>query len=607
MHDGASVYIARETKDVKDLEERHTFDMEMAQRVEAWAAEALDQGSNTPSQNSMWEYQVFLVYHSMLPSGSGEQILERAQKAVEFDVNNPEARLAVASSKSLNHEEAILQLSALKIDLEAQNIAAHKQLYAETVIKLGNRIWDLGKDYDQAVEMHKKGLSHGYAHSLYAAVLKRYLDEEKWNYIIEFFSALVETCEMWRGRVDDVIIDLEQVILSSKSIALAADKTKGWAVLEDFLELAAKFCKEYAYHELVYVCHYFLGRIMGTATDPLRRKNRIVKYEAALDAIRNTSTTEKTLPRWMLYIVITELSGFYSQDPDGNELHGEQIVSHRAKILGLIDVAERTSSSSLNMVGPIGALLTFNAKYGNEQADLVDQWMRRIMLESIELLSDEDAVNDYEAYAILVEYFQAVKDLENMQISILMVKWITHERLTEAQGTKGFTRDHETLKVDLNHQNSKEDRSREAPPKSAQTSDGQDLEVQQVASGSSKPPEQTSDPKRRLTWAPMCHSCRKDGYAEDQPGYACRVCGWTVDMTCLESIESGMEPEIPFSSTCVKHDFIYLPKWEPDHIPPAHHIPRLTPAKGADDVEVKIDGWMELSEWMDQLRASYVR
>lgn len=604
MHDEASVYIARETKDIKDLEERHTFDMEMAQRVENWAAEALDQKSNTSSQNSMWEYQAFLVYHSMLPPGSGEQILGRAQKAVEFDVNNPEARLAVASSKSLNHEEAILQLSALKAELEAQQIDSHNQLYAETVIKLGNRIWDLGKDYDQAVEMHKKGLSYGYAHSLYAVVVKRYLEKEKWNYIIEFFSALTETCEMWRRRVDDVIIDLEQLIPSSSTIALAADKTEGWNVLEGFLELAAKFCKEYKYHELVYVCHYFLGRMMGTAGDPSRNKNMILKYEAALDAIRHTSTTEKTLPRWMLYMVITELSGFYSSDPDGSELHGEQIASHRAKIMGLIDVAETTSSSSLNMVGPIGALLAFNAKYGNEQADLADQWMRRIMLESIELLSDDDAANDYEAYAILMQYFQAVDDVENMQISMLMFKWNIHEKLMEAQATEGSPSDRKALKADPT---SKEDRSHEVPPKSAEKSNGQDSDVQRVAPENSEPPEQTNDPKRQLTWYSVCNSCRKEGYAEDQPAYACRVCGWAVDMTCLANIESGMEPEIPYSSACVKHNLMYLPKWEPDQIPPAHHIPRLTPAKSADDVDVKIDGWMKLSEWMDQLRALYVR
>ncbi|KAF7550248.1 hypothetical protein G7Z17_g5864 [Cylindrodendrum hubeiense] len=437
----------------KELEDPKNFTPGTIEVIEAWATVALNKSENSRAQDSHWEVRACVFMGSMSPDIPTSQLVLRAQQAVNIDPKNFDARLIMAADKSLTHKEAVETLSKVKQELELNLGGTPSALLAKTTMALGNRMWDLGEDHDLAAHTQLECLLHGYCGiakgAKYSSILDRYTKKNDFDRVLAFLDGLNNCHQTWRPYVDEIVFDLQGCLVESQQIAEAADANQQWEVLETFYNSMIDSCVKDGFDELVFALRRFFAETLDESSNKARRENRVAIYETALEKINDNSEVKESIGTFLIYLVVDNLAAAYAEKAFALEANSETVELYISKLTGLLAFAEN-DGKSLQALTPVCCLVKHNQSNGHF-ADLTKTWTRKVMLEIIELLSDDDETNDYDAYFFLYQFLIALGDFKNSRVAVSMLKWTCHldnirkeekkrKRVETEYITKGFQR-----------------------------------------------------------------------------------------------------------------------------------------------------------------------
>ncbi|KAH6976765.1 hypothetical protein EDB80DRAFT_783826 [Ilyonectria destructans] len=154
-------YNMRKSISYGELEDGRNFTLGITEAIEAWAADALHKSENTPEKESEWEYRACIILKSACQDVPKSVATGRAKKAVELDLENYDARFAVAIDDDLDHMEAVKLLSELRDDI-LNHGNNNTVILGRTLMGLGNRLWDMDEDYELASKTHLEYIAHGH-------------------------------------------------------------------------------------------------------------------------------------------------------------------------------------------------------------------------------------------------------------------------------------------------------------------------------------------------------------------------------------------------------------------------------------------------------------
>ncbi|KAF7558157.1 hypothetical protein G7Z17_g57 [Cylindrodendrum hubeiense] len=567
MANEAAFYIELEKEAAKEIEGVKNFDLKTFKDIENWAVAALDKANNTPSQDSHWEYQASVILQRICPSVPASEATVRLHKAIELDSHNFDARLVVAADATLGNKEAIQALSALKADIENSSSGEYSQLLASTSLGLGNRLWDVGEDYELAARAHIESLSYDFLSWEYMSILRRYNESHSHENMINFFRKLNARSSIWESDPYQLYSNTCDFFDEPHIIAEAADATEGWDVVITYFNLLVEGLKSPEFSDSVADCYKLLGDCLGASSDAAKREQRTTRYEAALDGAKLHAGSNGAVSKFSLFMIIHRLTAAYLEQAFASEPGSERLQSCLTKIAGLLSIAD-TSGDILQATPPTCSLIVFHRKTG-QFADIVRKWTPKIMLEILDLLSDDDEDNDVQAFLYLLQLLIALKDIENIRIVMAMFKWEVHTKRVGMLNAVARARTSNTKH--LMHKSSSESLG-ESNAVSAEPS-----------------------------WSSMCDGCTVPMDIADADYYLCTDCVSIsgFDKNCYGLFQSGnLDRQVDCST---EHEFIHVAAWKPDQESLDGQVPILEKVEG--DSEAKQIGWMPLEEWKAKLKS----
>ncbi|KAH6975729.1 hypothetical protein EDB80DRAFT_740536 [Ilyonectria destructans] len=621
MESDAAFYIDQEKDAAKEIESVSNFDLETVKEIEDWAATALDKANNTPAQDSHWEYQASFFIRNMCSYIPASEADLRAKKAVELDPQNYYARVSLSSS--FNHAEAVEALTTLKDELEADSGEERSQLLATVSIKLGIRLWDIGEDYEAAARAHIESLTYDFVCWEYMAVLKRYADKSSHEHTINFFRQLNERHSIWESDAYMLYYYINGIFGDDHAIAEAADTTEGWGVVKTLFNLMVEGMEKAKLSKMVSQCHIRLADCLGSSSSASIRAERVAHYESALSAVKGVESTKSWESKFAFFPIVQQLSSIYLEQALASEPGSERLESYLTKIAGLLDIADR-EGDIVQATSPACSLIAFNRKTG-QFADVVSKWTHKIMLEVLDLLSDDDDENDFGAYLYLLQLLIAVRDTENVRIALLMSKWETRKKIIrqieEATQATTWSNKHLTRQLILNdgdEEEGKKDEEEKDEDEEKEEDEGEDT-VEQTKEGgeetqeaseetdeANEDAEEADEDSAVAAWSLLCDGWTPQLRVVDVAAYLCIECvsanGFHPE--CYDLLKSG---KLERQHECsMEHSFIHVPAWKPDQELPRGHVPLLQTGVLGDG-EVQQIGWMPLEEWKAKLKGLYVR
>ncbi|KAL6412441.1 putative neutral amino acid permease protein [Ilyonectria robusta] len=651
MESDAAFYIEQEKDAAKEIESVNNFDLEMVKKIEDWAATAIDKANNTPAQDSHWEYQASFFIRNMCPTILASEATLRAKKAVELDPKNYFARISLYYT--FGHAEAVEALTTLKDELENDLGEERSQLLATVSIRLGIQLWNIGEDYEAAARAHVESLTYDFVGWEYMGVLKQYAEKSSHEHTINFFRQLNERRCIWESDVYEFYYYINDIFDDEHAIAEAADSTEGWDVVKTLFNLMLEGMQRPELCKMVSQCHIQLADCLGASSSASVRAERVAHYESGLDAFKGVELTNGWGTKYAFFSMVQQLSAAYLEQALRSEPGSEILESCLTKIAGLLDMADR-EGNVVQATSPACSLIVFNRRTGQFD-DVVSKWTHKIILEVLDLLSDDDDDNDFEAYLYLVQLMIAMRDTENARIALLMTKWEMRKKMIseieaanqattssnknlarqpilddedEEEGEKdaeeGEKDEEEKDEEEKDEDEEKEDDERENTAE--QTKEGANEggeETQQASEETDEASDETGEAKKETdeasedaeeadedssigTWTLFCDGCTPELRAVDFPVYLCTECVSLMGFQpeCYELLKKGkMERQHECS---MEHSFIYVPAWKPDQELLHGHVPLLeTGVQG--DGEVQQIGWMPLEEWKAKLKDLYVK
>lgn len=652
MESDAAFYIAQEEDAAKEIESVNNFDLEMVKKIEDWAATAINKANNTPAQDSHWEYQASFFIRNMCPSTLTSEATLRTKRAVELDPKNYFARISLYYSFS--HAEAVEALTALKDELETYSGEESSQLLATVSIRLGIRLWNIGGDYEAAARAHVESLTYDVVSWEYMGVLKQYAENSSHEHTINFFRQLNERHSIWESSAFELYYYINDIFDDEHAIAKAADSTDGWDVVKTLFNLMLEGMERPELCKTVSQCYVQLGDCLSASSSASVRAERVAHYESAMDALKGIELTNGRGDKYALFSLVQQLSAVYLEHALMSEPGSEILESYLTKIAGLLDIADR-EGNILQATSPVCSLIVFNRKTGQFD-DVVSKWTHKIILDVLDLLSDDDDDNDFEAYLYLLQLMIAMRDTENARIAVLMLKWETRKKMireieeaTQATSSSNKNLARQAILDDGDQEEGGEDveevkKDEEKKDEyEEEEEDERENTVEQIKEGANEGDEETQEASEETdeakeetdeaqdtegadedteeadedaeeadedsaigTWTVLCDGCTLELRAVDFAVYLCTECVSLMgfEPKCYELLKKGkMERQHECS---MDHSFIYVPAWKPDQELLPGHVPLLeTGVEG--DGEVQQIGWMPLEEWKAKLKDLYVK
>lgn len=425
MADDAAFYKAKETDAAKELENQINFTVNSFEAIETWAANALNKSENSPAEDCEWALRAFYLMGAMCQGVPISEFVTRAIEAARLDPTNIEAQYCVTLNEDMEHAKCIEMLSKLLKELQV-SMETDTLLQARATMALGNRLWDLGEDYDLAAQTHLESLRYGHfglqSRLTYRTILRRYKD--KLSRLLVFINGLNNCTAAWTPFIDELVVEMSGSLGQARQIAEVADKNQPWDILKTFYNTAIEYCDQSRFVELVFVLRNLLADTLEYSSDKERRDERVVLYEAVLEGIKDDDQAKGNIGTFTIYLAVDNLAAAYAEKAFASDASPETVELYISKLANLLAFAEN-DEKSLRAVTPVCCLIRH--RHGNNHyADLTKAWTRRIMLEIIELLSDDDEENDYNAYLYLYQMLIALGDFGNSRVAVAMLKWMMH-------------------------------------------------------------------------------------------------------------------------------------------------------------------------------------
>ncbi|KAI1141311.1 hypothetical protein F5Y05DRAFT_256922 [Hypoxylon sp. FL0543] len=606
--------------------EGREFTLEQVKEIEAWAATALDKTNDTPEQESSWEIHGALLTFQLCRSEEGvAQIYQaRAQKAVDLNPKNWHAVHFLSKQPNTSNEQAVELLSRAKREIDSirrdndswMKDSANSSLLARITLDLGDRLWDLGKDYALAARTHRESLQCDYVHFKdYAKVLTRYRDSSAWDELIAFIEELNRTSETWAAYFDELVNEFVVGLTNDDDynvLASAADATKRWDVIEAFFTLAIDIGTEQEAHDLLFLLRDGFAKTLENAADGAQQDKVVAIQETALENIKLHRSD--SLSRHPVDDMTNALARTYLEKAFQPNLSIEKIDSYGSLIANLLPEPDASDGNDLlgNTV-TVCCLIRYHHKRKTD-SQLAKGWIGRIMREIIELLSDDDDDNDDFAYWLLARLLTTVEDTRNTRITwtlrnmiqrdalIKWEKWVA-ENANEEPATPNGTAN------GITNGTAKSANGSTHTPAESQSGTTTPKQTDQTGN-KSKPASDAGEEETILvagelvqpTWIVSCDGCYKQWTVMDEPLYTCADCLGVIqlDRDCHARLLKGELKKRRFE--CRKeHTFMEIPKLDASSFEgmPKGSVP-------LPDSTDKGKRWITLDEWKGQLRKLYL-
>ncbi|KAL4763860.1 uncharacterized protein BDW70DRAFT_148252 [Aspergillus foveolatus] len=392
--------------------------------IEAWSLTLLD-----CKKDSLWEVQVAVILYDCHFSLQAEQ---RCRHALTLDPSNWRASYYLAHVVPSNSEAIdILNdiIARLKTDERWMSKLNNVRAYAEMLFDRGQRYWD-AEQFDPAIESFTESVKVDNACFMrILTVIEKYYDRRLWKSILELLKIIQTGADSGaitgsRERKDNshlsrMLVDLASEETFHSIILQTAVETGQFDFIETVYEDAIKLSAQMeAYTSLFYIRYHYANEIFQQdGTDSEERA--IVLWETALkeDLPRSFLDIDYVLPSLTLKLAPTYLSRARSAEPN-SDLAREYL--HRiASITPDEGSASSASASQSNMILPAKLYLArYYVVTGNKEK--AKQIVRSVVKLALEMLSDDDADNDYLAYWRLLLVFLPLDDDANALAAVEM-------------------------------------------------------------------------------------------------------------------------------------------------------------------------------------------
>ncbi|KAI2626925.1 hypothetical protein GGS26DRAFT_144955 [Hypomontagnella submonticulosa] len=575
----------------KEFEGR-AFRLEEVKEIEDWAATVLQKTEDTPEQESSWEIHGALIIFQLCRSepGANEIYQKRAHKAISLNPKNWHACHFIAKQPTTSNEEAVKLLSQAKKDLddlrtnnpEWANNHANTALLARITLDLGDRLWDLGQDYQLAARTHRESLEQNYVHFKdYTKVITKYEEKDSWPEIIAFIETLNATSETWTAYFDELVNEFVghlAITPETNVLAQAADATKHWEVIEEFFTIAIDIGNERGAHDLLFLLKHGLAKTLSHAADGSQEDKVIAIQETALQDIKLNHTD--SLSQQPVDEMTNYLAGTYMRKAFEPNLPIEKIDSYGSLIANLLpDINEMLDIWESNEA--ICYLIRYHHKR-KTSSNLAKEWVQRIVRTAVELLADEDEENDDCAYWLLARVLTTVEDVKNSRIAWTLRNMFQSDALTKWQNWGG-----------------------QSPTGDPSAIGSLNAVVQGGAGGETKDGgadarPQTNEPAPdKPTWFVDCDGCHRQWTVMDEPLYTCADCVGAIQL-CEQCYARMKRGELKRKGLrCKKdHAFFEVPRWDAGMFNGGS-----VPLPDSKDGEKR---WMPLDQWRGELRKMYL-
>ncbi|KAI1338801.1 hypothetical protein F5Y15DRAFT_385383 [Xylariaceae sp. FL0016] len=416
--------------------EGSSFPLDDIRKIEAWCAEALAGDIETPEQQSLWEIHGALMTFQLCNAedNATEIYRKRARRAIELNPSNWHACHFIAKQPNTSSEESAELLNRAKravdelchADKEWILDGANSSLLARITLDLGNSLWQLGKDDDEAARIHRESLEYDYVHFKgYASILQEYRRRQRWDGFIAFMEALNDAREVWEMYFDELVNEfIVDVIFKDPSIlAEAADATHRWDVVEIFFTIATDIGTQNEAYDLLFLLREGFARTMAHAAGNTHEDEVIAIRVSALELIQKHH--RDTLSRHAVVEIADSLAEIYLDKAFRPGVSEDQRESLGSSIAGLLPDTGDVLDVSTN-TATVCCLVRYHFKR-KSQSRLAQDWQQRIVRTSLELLSDDDDENDDSAYRLLARLLTSIEDVATTRIAWNMRNLIQHE------------------------------------------------------------------------------------------------------------------------------------------------------------------------------------
>ncbi|KAI1649310.1 uncharacterized protein F4817DRAFT_33587 [Daldinia loculata] len=615
MPNDPSVYTEESDAHILDEFESAQFTIEEVNEIEAFATEVLQKSNDTPEKESSWEtHGALIVFQLCASEASAIEIYQsRARKAVDLNPRNWHAVHFIAKQPNTGDEEAVQLLSQAKQEID--NIRArdpewimdhsNSALLARITLDLGDRLWDLSRDYQLAARTHRESLEYGYVRFMdYTEVLTRYQKHGAFSEFIAFIETLNKTSETWAEYFDELVYAFVYELTTysdPNKLSQAADETNRWDVIEAFFTLALDMGVKRENHDLLFLLRHGFAKTLANAADGLQEDKVVAIQEKALEDVKLHSSD--ALSRYDIDDMANSLAESYLRKAFQPGLVVDKVDFYGSRIADLLpDVTNET----LNIWGSnvnICCLIRYHHKR-KSGSKLAKEWTQRIVRTSIELLSDEDEENDEMAHWLLDRLLTTIEDTRRVRILWHLRNLAQHEALVKWQDWTANPAN--TPKATVTNGNSTSAaidgviKGSENGSKS-QPGEGPSNVVLEPPTPSKATNDNAAAPEKP-SWFVSCDGCDKQWTVVNEPLYTCADCLGQIqlDSECYELHKKGELKKKGLKCT-KEHAFVEVSAFDASLY---KDIPKASvPLPDAKPGEKR---WMSLDEWKDELRKVYL-
>ncbi|KAH9988834.1 hypothetical protein F4779DRAFT_267706 [Xylariaceae sp. FL0662B] len=618
--------------------EGRVFQLDEIKEIETWAAGVLEKSNNTPIEESNWEVHGALITYQLC-DGLTEVYQERARRAIELNPQNWHACHFIAKQSNTSNEEAANLLSRAKRavdDICEKNETwlqdhANSSLLARITLDLGDRLWDLGQDYELAARTHRESLQLDYVHFLnYTDVLSRYQQRESWTEFIAFIETLNKNSQIWAAFFDELVNEfmINLVVQDSDMLALAADATGRWDVIESFFTLAIDIGIQQEAYGLLFILREEFARTLACAANAVHEDKVVAVRETALEDIK-LHPSDVISPHF-IDVVVNDLAVIYLDKSFDPNLSTDRVESYGSSLANLLPDISDSHDIMMNNIA-VCCLIRYHHRL-ESNSKLARDWLRRIVRAGLELLSDEDESNDDDAYWLLARLLTTIGDKTNTRIIWTMRNMIQYDARNKWQNymntwdsptnAKPSTPSGDGIDAKLAKQETIPNGSEGGP----KTGNGATNNISSSVAAAEKDGENTVAATKRLrvntnplvseednkdsdedkpakpSWLVSCDGCDKQWTIMDAPLYTCSDCIGTcqLDKECHALLLDGKLKKKGLK--CKKeHSFIEIPEWDLRLVDgmPKGCVP-------LPDSKEKEKRWTTLEQWKSDLRRLYL-
>ncbi|KAI0450203.1 hypothetical protein F5B21DRAFT_491620 [Xylaria acuta] len=559
-------------KDSND-EERDNFTkdlwnptLEMIRLVEDWSGKKLG-----IEKDDLWEAQAAtLLFHLRGAHITNEHAESRARNALKLNPGNWRASHTLAKIIQ-SPDEAITILNDLieerASDSEWRDKEASKIILAEMLIDLGDKYWELGDKTAFAIQVYLRSLDESRSlFKQYSRILQAFADRGEHNCVMSFLEQLLnDPNESASNAIDFVTQRATDFTEPFRAMfACAAQNTNRWDVL-------------HAYYTKVTA-----AKARDMSSYEFRRQYGLSLAETKEDEEAGCAVLEALLKdgtkidddEWRIFVtenLPADIVPIYTKLALRKDTKGETIETIYTKIESLYRDFETVKQTNTNSV------LAFAHYFHLHDDDVrAKKLARDMVMQALDLLSDDDLENDYGSFWDLSLVFSTLRDEANV--------FATWDLMTMAR--RAEMKAYEVKRKAWDERTTKGDETEQKATQDANTAPAQEKTLEQ--------PNELSEPEMPTTTIAVCDGgC---GYEWTYPSemWTCADDSGRIqfDENCYRKLKEGtLEKKI-----CDKdHAFYYIGKRNEEYL------------DKVEDGSVRVaDRVMTLEEWKSEVKAKYV-